>query len=219
MDILISVWEFFQNNVLTKPQFFIGFIVFAGYALLRKPIYECLAGFIKATVGYMILNVASSGLVGNFRPVLAGLKDRFDLTAAVIDPYFGQTAAQQAVENVGRSFSMMMMVLLIAFTVNIVLLAFRRYTKIRTLFITGHIMVQQSSTALWLVLFCFPNLQDPGVVLMLVLLLGTYWAVASNLTVEPVAKLTEGGGFATGHQQMFGIFAVSKLAKYVRLRA
>lgn len=215
MDILVSVWEFFQNNVLTKPQFFIGFIVFAGYALLRKPIYECLAGFIKATVGYMILNVASGGLVGNFRPVLAGLKDRFDLTAAVIDPYFGQTAAQQAVENVGRSFSMMMMVLLIAFTVNILLLAFRRYTKIRTLFITGHIMVQQSSTALWLVLFCFPNLQDPGVVLMLGLLLGTYWAVASNLTVEPVAKLTEGGGFATGHQQMFGIFAVSKLAKYV----
>ena len=94
MEILMSVWEFFQNNILTKPQFFIGFIVFAGYALLRKPIYECLAGFIKAVVGYMILNVASGGLVGNFRPVLAGLKDRFDLSAAVIDPYFGQTAAQ-----------------------------------------------------------------------------------------------------------------------------
>ena len=197
MEILMPIWEFFQNNILTKPQFFIGFIVFAGYALLRKPIYECLAGFIKAVVGYMILNVASGGLVGNFRPVLAGLKDRFDLSAAVIDPYFGQTAAQMSVENIGRSFSMMMMVLLIAFTMNILLVLFRRYTKIRTLFITGHIMVQQSSTALWLVLFCFPDLQDPGVVLMLGVLLGTYWAVASNLTVEPVAKLTEGGGFAT----------------------
>jgi len=30
-----------------------------------------------------------------------------------------------------------------------------------------------------------------------------------------VAKLTEGGGFATGHQQMFGIFLVSKLAKKI----
>lgn len=215
MEILLAVWEFFQNNILTKPQFFIGFIVFAGYLLLRKPIYECLAGFIKAVVGYMILNVASGGLVGNFRPVLAGLKDRFELSAAVIDPYFGQTAAQMSVENVGRSFSMMMMVLLIAFTINILLVLFRKYTKVRTLFITGHVMVQQSSTALWLVLFCFPNLQDPGVVLMLGVLLGTYWAVASNLTVEPVAKLTEGGGFATGHQQMVGIFLVSKLAKKI----
>ena len=212
MEILMPIWEFFQNNILTKPQFF---IVFAGYALLRKPIYECLAGFIKAVVGYMILNVASGGLVGNFRPVLAGLKDRFDLSAAVIDPYFGQTAAQMSVENIGRSFSMMMMVLLIAFTMNILLVLFRRYTKIRTLFITGHIMVQQSSTALWLVLFCFPDLQDPGVVLMLGVLLGTYWAVASNLTVEPVAKLTEGGGFATGHQQMFVIYFTSKIAKKI----
>ncbi|WP_196603552.1 PTS ascorbate transporter subunit IIC [Pectinatus haikarae] len=215
MIILLTIWEFFQNNVLTKPQFFIGFIVFIGYALLRKPVYECLAGFIKAVVGYMILNVASGGLVGNFRPVLAGLKDRFHLSAAVIDPYFGQAAAQMSVEHVGRSFSLMMIVLLIAFTMNILLVLFRRYTKIRTLFITGHVMVQQSSTALWLVLFCFPKLQDPGVVIMLGILLGTYWAVASNLTVEPVAKLTDGGGFATGHQQMFGIFLVSKLAKKI----
>ena len=215
MDFILPIWEFFQNNILTKPQFFIGFIVFVGYALLKKPIYECVAGFIKAVVGYMILMVASSGLVGNFRPVLTGLKDRFDLSAAVIDPYFGQAAAQMSVENIGRSFSMMMMVLLIAFAINILLVLLRRYTKIRTLFITGHVMVQQSSTALWLVLFCFPELQDPGVVLMLGVLLGTYWSVASNLTVEPVAKLTEGGGFATGHQQMFGIFLVSKLAKRI----
>ena len=215
MDFILPIWEFFQNNILTKPQFFIGFIVFVGYALLKKPIYECVAGFIKAVVGYMILMVASSGLVGNFRPVLTGLKDRFDLSAAVIDPYFGQAAAQMSVENIGRSFSMMMMVLLIAFAINILLVLLRRYTKIRTLFITGHVMVQQSSTALWLVLFCFPELQDPGVVLMLGILLGTYWSVASNLTVEPVAKLTEGGGFATGHQQMFGIFLVSKLAKRI----
>ena len=211
----MGIWAFFQNNVLTKPQFFVGFIVFIGYLLLRKPISDCLAGFIKATVGYMILMVASGGLVGNFRPVLAGLKDRFDLSAAVIDPYFGQAAAQMSVENVGRSFSMMMMVLLIAFIINILLVMFRRYTKVRTLFITGHVMVQQSSTALWLVLFCFPGLQDPQVVLMLGVLLGTYWSVASNLTVEPVAKLTEGGGFATGHQQMVGIFLVSKLAKKI----
>lgn len=215
MEFLMAVWEFFQNNILTKPQFFVGFIVFGGYLLLKKPIYECLAGFIKAVVGYMILNVASAGLVGNFRPVLAGLKEKFELSAAVIDPYFGQTAAQMSVENIGRSFSMMMMVLLIAFTINILLVLFRRYTKIRTLFITGHVMVQQSSTALWLVLFSFPQLQDPGVVVMLGVLLGTYWAVASNLTVEPVAKLSEGGGFATGHQQMFGIFLVSKLAKKI----
>ncbi|MHC1749637.1 MAG: PTS ascorbate transporter subunit IIC [Cellulosilyticaceae bacterium] len=212
MEFITQTWGFFQNNVLTKPAFFIGFIVFIGYILLKRPIYEAFSGFVKATVGYMILNVAAGGLVTNFRPILAGLKDRFNLEAAVIDPYFGQTAAQSAIENSGRSFSMMMVVLLIAFLVNILLVLFRKYTKVRTVFITGHIMVQQSATALWIVLFCFPQLQDLKVTLLLGVLLGTYWAVSSNLTVEPCQALTEGGGFAIGHQQMFGVWLTDKIA-------
>jgi PTS system ascorbate-specific IIC component len=212
MEILLGIWKFFQVNVLTNPAFFVGFIVLIGYLLLRRPIYEAIAGFIKAIVGYLILNVASGGLVSNFRPILAGLKDRFNLTAAVIDPYFGQTAAQSAIENIGRSFSLMMIVLLIAFIFNIVLVMFRKVTKVRTVFITGHIMVQQSSTALWMVLFCFPNIIDTQAVIMLGLLLGAYWAVSSNLTVEATQELTEGGGFAVGHQQMFGIWLTDKIA-------
>lgn len=212
MDIVISVWAFFQNNILTKPAFFVGLIVFLGYLLLRKPFYDALAGFIKATVGYMILNVAAGGLVGNFRPILAGLGKRFNLNAAVIDPYFGQAAAQAAVENIGRSFTLMVQVLLVAFIWNLILVIGRKLTKVRTVFITGHIMVQQSSTALWIVLLCFPALKDPGVVAMLGLLLGTYWAVSSNMTVGPTQELTNGGGFAIGHQQMFGIWAVDKIA-------
>ena len=189
MDFIIYIWEFFQNNILTKPAFFIGFIVLIGYLLLKRPFYDALAGFIKATVGYLILNVAAGGLVSNFRPILAGLKDRFNLQAAVIDPYFGQTAAQEAIGNIGKSFSMMMVVLLIAFLFNLVLVLLRKFTKVRTVFITGHVMVQQSATALWLVFFCFPNLSNMGVVVMLGLLLGTYWAVFSNLTVEPCQDL------------------------------
>ncbi|MBB6714138.1 PTS ascorbate transporter subunit IIC [Clostridium gasigenes] len=212
MNIVLKMWEFFQINILTNPAFFMGFIVLFGYLLLKRPLHEAFAGFIKATVGYLILNVAASGLVGNFRPILAGLKDRFNLTAAVIDPYFGQTAAQTAIENAGKSFSMMMIVLLVAFMFNIGLVLFRKFTKIRTVFITGHVMVQQSATALWLVFFAFPNLQDTKVVVMLGLLLGTYWAVASNLTVEACQELTEGGGFAVGHQQMFGIWLTDKIA-------
>ena len=208
---LMAVWAFFQNNILTKPAFFVGLIVFLGYVLLRKPFYEALAGFIKATVGYMILNVAAGGLVGNFRPILAGLNQRFNLNAAVIDPYFGQAAAQAAVEGIGRSFTMMMQVLLIAFIWNLLLVLMRKATKVRTVFITGHIMVQQSSTALWLVLLCFPQLNDPGVVSMLGLFLGTYWAVAANMTVNATQHLTDGGGFAVGHQQMMGIWMVDKI--------
>jgi ascorbate PTS system EIIC component len=213
MNGVMFFWKFFQDNILTQPAFFVGFIVLIGYILLKRPVYDCIAGFIKATVGYLILNVASGGLVNNFRPILAGLKDRFNLTAAVIDPYFGQIAAQTAVTKLGRSFSLMMVVLLIAFIFNIVLVLLRKWSKVRTVFITGHIMVQQSSTALWILFFCFPQIQDFKAVAILGLLLGAYWSVASNLTVEATQELTEGGGFAIGHQQMIGVWLVDKVAK------
>ena len=59
MEILFSVLSAFTNNILTKPEFFVGIIVLIGYILLGKPWYESLSGFIKATVGYMILNVGA----------------------------------------------------------------------------------------------------------------------------------------------------------------
>ncbi len=212
MEIILSIWEFFQTNILTQPAFFVGILVFIGYLLLKKPIYEAYAGFVKATVGYMILNVGSSGLVSTFRPILAGLNQRFNLSAAVIDPYFGQSAAMAALESMGRTTSLVMVGLLVAFLLNILLVALRKITKLRTVFITGHIMVQQSATGLWMIVFCFPALQDLTAVILLGILLGLYWSVSSNLTVEATQDLTDGGGFAIGHQQMFGVWFVSKLA-------
>ncbi len=215
MNIVMAVWGFFQTNVLTQPAFFIGFIVLLGYLLMKKPWYECLAGFLKATVGYFILTVGSNGLINTFRPILAGLSARFGLNAVVIDPYFGQVAAQNAVESIGRSFSMMMSVILVAFLINIVLVLFRRWTKIRTVFLTGHIMVLQASVALWVVLYCFPALQDMQIVLLMGVLLGVYWSVFSNLTVEPAQHLTEGGNFTLGHSNMLGFWLADKISKKV----
>jgi PTS system ascorbate-specific IIC component len=215
MQILIDIWSFFQTNILTKPAFFVGLIVLIGYMLLRKPFYQSISGFIKAVVGYLILIVGASGLTNNFRPILAGLNTKFNLSAVVIDPYFGQTAALSAVEAVGRSVSNMMLVLVIAFLFNILLVAFHKITKIRSVFITGHIMVQQSATALWIFLFCFPNVANTTMLIILGFVLGTYWAVASNLTVDLTQNLTGGANFAVGHQQMFGIWLADKVGEAV----
>ena len=92
MEILSKIWSYFATNILQQPAFMIGFIVLIGYILLQRPWYDILAGTIKAIVGYLILTVGSGGLVNNFRPVLVGLGERFNINATVIDPYFGQNA-------------------------------------------------------------------------------------------------------------------------------
>lgn len=213
MDYIMNIWDFFAKNILTQPAYFIGLLVLVGYLLLKKPLYDAIAGFIKATVGYMILSVGSGGLTNNFRPILVGLKDRFNLDAMVIDPYFGQNAVTAGIgEQFGRTFSQVMLLLLIAFIMNLLLVRFKKFTKMRAVFTTGHVQMQQASTAFWLILFCFPLLGNTQILIVMGLILGLYWAVGSNLTVEVTQELTEGGGFAIAHQQMFGIALFAKLA-------
>lgn len=213
-DILLIIWSYFAKNILTQPAFLIGLIVFVGYVLLKRPLYESISGFLKATVGYLILTVGSGGLVNNFRPILVGLKDRFQLHAMVTDPYFGQNAVTEGIEKTfGRTFGDTMLLLLIAFIFNILLVRFRKYTKLRAVFTTGNVQVQQAATAFWLLLFCFPQLGRIEVLLVMGLILGCYWAVGSNLTVDICQDLTEGAGFAVAHQQMFGIYLFAKLSE------
>ncbi|MHD0382915.1 PTS ascorbate transporter subunit IIC [Staphylococcus simulans] len=212
MEVLLNCFTWFSNNILAKPEFFIGIIVFIGYALLGKKIYECFAGFIKATVGYMILVVGAGGLVTTFRPILAGLGQRFGLKAAVIDPYFGLNAVDGALKSIGLTTSYTIMALLIGFLLNILLVLFRKITKIRTLFITGHVMVQQASTVTWIIFLAFPEYRNIVGAILVGILVGLYWAVGSNLTVGPTQRLTNNSGFAIGHQQMFAIWLVDKIA-------
>ena len=219
MNFFMGIGTWFGQNILTKPEFFVGLLVFVGYLFLGKKIYEAVGGFIKATVGYMILNVGAGGLVTTFRPILAALKTKFELNAAVIDPYFGLQAVDEAIKNIieqdpskSNLAASVMMALLIGFVINIILVLFRKFTKVRTLFITGHIMQQQASTASWMIFFLFPQFQNITGVVLIGIFAGIYWAVGSNLSVEPTQRLTENAGFAIGHQQMFAIWVADKLA-------
>ena len=100
MGFLNSIWNFFATYILRQAPYMIGFITLIGYALMKKKWYDILGGTLKAIIGMLILIVGSGGLVSNFRPILAGLKDRFNLTACVIDPYYGQNAVTAGVEEV-----------------------------------------------------------------------------------------------------------------------
>ena len=211
LDILGAIWNFFATYVLQKAPYMVGFLTLLGYTLMGKKWYDTIAGTLKAIIGMLILNAGSGGLTSTFRPILAGLKDRFNLTACVIDPYYGQNAVQEAMEALGKSFADTMMLLLVAFIINILLVRFNKITKCRALFTTGHVQVQQAATAIWLLMFALPQLAGDGatvslpMMIVMSILLGAYWAVGSNLTVKPMQELTDGAGFAIAHQQMFGI--------------
>lgn len=213
MEVLTALLNWFSQNILQNPAFFVGLLVLVGYWLLKKPAHEVFAGFVKATVGYMILNVGAGGLVTTFRPILAALNFKFQIGAAVIDPYFGLSAANEKMAAEFPAFvGTATTALLIGFGINILLVALRKITKVRTLFITGHIMVQQAATITLMVFLLIPSLRNTYGTIAVGIICGLYWAISSNMTVEATQRLTGGGGFAIGHQQQFAIWFVDKIA-------
>ena len=203
----------FVNKFLGQAPLLLGTVVFIGYLLLGKKFYQALSGFIKAFVGFKILQVGTGGLVKTFRPVIDSLTSKFGIEAFVIDPYFGQTSAQEVLDSVG-SLQYVGYVMLIAFAVNILLVAFRKITKVRALFITGHIMYQQSAVLLWALYWVLNGTGVPvstSLIAVTGILLGVYWSVMCNLIIEPTQEVTDGAGFTIGHQQMFGAWLAYKV--------
>ena len=215
MELFLEFFLGFINKFLGQAPLLLGTVVFIGYLLLRKKWYEALSGFIKTYVGFKILQVGTGGLVGTFRPIIEAMSAKFGITALVIDPYYGQTSATEMLDTVS-SLEYVGYVMLIAFLWNIVLVLFRKQTKIRTLFITGHIMYQQSAVLLWALYWVITGATGAevgfGLVIVSGFLIGTYWSVASNLIIEPTQEVTDGAGFTIGHQQMFGAWIAYKVA-------
>ncbi|WP_432664445.1 PTS ascorbate transporter subunit IIC [Wukongibacter baidiensis] len=204
------------NKFLAQAPLLLGTIAFIGYILLGRKIYEALSGFIKAYVGFRILQVATGGIVGVFRPILQALRSTFGIDGYVIDPYSALPSAIEGLDAInGASFVGYTM--LIAFAINILLVLFRKVTKIRTLMITGHVMYIQSAVLLYGLHCALVGIDvKVGMYVTVItgIILGLYWSVFSNLTVEASNHVTGGAGFAIGHQQMLGDWLAYKLGKY-----
>lgn len=218
MQVIVDIFMQFINKFLGQAPLLLGTVVFIGYLLLKKKWYEALGGFIKTFVGFKILQVGTGGLVTTFKPIIEKLSEKWGIKAFVIDPYFGQTSATEFLDSVD-SLTFVGYVMMIAFAWNIILVIFRKHTKIRTLFLTGHIMYQQSAVLLWAMYWVLMGATGQKASMMLIvvigLLMGTYWSVMSNLIIEATQEVTDGGGFTIGHQQMFGAWLSYKIGKFL----
>ncbi|MBQ9159101.1 MAG: hypothetical protein IJ136_07250 [Erysipelotrichaceae bacterium] len=191
-------------------------LVFVGMVALKRPVYEAVASMVKAVVGYFILSIGSGGFTSTFRPIVNALASKFNITAALIDTYTQQAQMNDPVEGFFASYPDAMGYIMIAFVisivVNFVLVGFGKYTKIRTLFTTGHIIQSYSLLWFWMIIILRPESYNMLTAVVLGIFCGVWASVGSNFTVEATQKLTGGANFAVGHQEMLGILLTSKLA-------
>jgi len=170
MQVLYTIWDVFFNQIIVKPQLLLAIIVAIGYMFLKRPWTTVVSGAIKTTVGIMILQLGSGQLINTFRPIMLALSERFGIQGTIIDGYVG---FPMALEALGDRQSWVGYVILIALAVNIFLVAIGAF---RSVFLTGHIMFQQSAIATWIVVYTLGLPLLPSI-LIAGALVGLYWTI------------------------------------------
>lgn len=196
MDVIREIAEFLVNDVLSQPYYLVGLMTAVGLIALRKSAGEVIGGALKATLGFLILVVGATTVVGALNPLgtlilgatgAQGVVPTNEAIVALAQSQYGAVVAWTMITG---------------FLASLVL---ARITPLRYVFLTGHhIFFMATMVAVILITVGYSPLVT---VLAGAVLVGTIMVVMPAFTHPWMKKVTGGERVAMGHFGSLGYIA------------
>lgn len=200
--------EFIMNQILGQTYILFPIIALIGYIALKESWTKAITGAIKTAIGVLVMGQGAGLMIQTFNGLLLPINDKFGMTGILLDVYVTMTTAN---DKLGEFAAWSAYTLFFSFILNIIFVALKKYTRIRTVFLTGNVMLIQTAISTYIVYYFF-GMGVIGTVFFASLITVLYWVIFSGLLIKPVKEITGSEEFTIGHQQMFGSYLAYKIA-------
>ncbi|HIR92868.1 MAG TPA: hypothetical protein IAB98_05575 [Candidatus Egerieimonas intestinavium] len=207
------ILDLLLKQIFGQPFLLMAIIVFIGYIAMKQKFSKALIGAVKASIGILVMGMGSSALIANFGHLLTAIQTATGIQGAGLNTYPTMTASYEkmdAVLGAGTGNTWGIYTLLVAFIMNLALVALRKWTRIRAVYLTGNAMIVQCGISTYIV-WRFLGLGMVPTVLIASLVTALYWGIFSTLLIKPTKAITN-ADFTVAHQQMVVSFVAYKVA-------
>ncbi|MEH2959470.1 PTS transporter subunit IIC [Candidatus Merdisoma sp. JLR.KK006] len=208
------ILDLLLKQIFGQPFLLLAIVVFIGYIAMKQTVGKAIIGAFKASIGILVMGMGSGALITNFGKLLTALQNATGIQGAGLNTYPTMTASYEKMDAIlgeGTGATWGIYVLLVAFLMNLVLVALRKWTKIRAVYLTGNAMIVQCGISTYIV-WRFLGTGMIATVLIASLVTALYWGICSTALIKPTKVITGGADLTVAHQQMFMSFVAYKVA-------
>jgi ascorbate PTS system EIIC component len=189
----MSVINFLINEVFVQAPIFLGVVALVGLLLQKRAARDVLEGTIKVVVGIVVLNAGIGVFLGSLQPLTTLLNSSFGVTGVLPDCFgpFGVAMKTMAIP-ISLAF-------VLAFIIHLVLVRIIPFPNFKNVFLTGHIMLFNTSIAA-IIINTTLGWTSTALVLSTAVLTALFWTCMPAIA-RPFSKFLSKDQYTLGHLQ------------------